>query len=295
MSGREAFATMWAVLLTGAAIAQGGVAAPPEITDEQRAKIWTNEAELSWVATSGNAESSSLGARYLGLWVKERNRFEFRVGGIRAESNPSDNYAVGTPDDFEVVDPTDAELSAENYYLNGRYDRSISDRTFWFAGGGWIRNEFAGIENRYLVEAGIGNLWWKDGDDQWWKTSYSLTFTNEDLVAPPPDYDDSFWGVRLASDYQNRFGENTTYQNITVLDVNGEETDDWRGSMLNAVTVSINKILALKVAYLILYDNTPAFEELTLLDPDGEPTGDSVLAELDELDTVFTTSLVFKF
>jgi hypothetical protein len=59
--------------------------------------------------------------------------------------------------------------------------------------------------------------------------------------------------------------------------------------------VVLNKRLALKVSLQFLYDNQPSFEELPLFDTAGVDTGTAVLAELDELDTVFTSSLVMSF
>jgi hypothetical protein len=89
----------------------------------------------------------------------------------------------------------------------------------------------------------------------------------------------------------NRFGANTTYTNVFVLDENLDETSDWRADMLNGLSVSMNERLALKLGLRLLYDNEPA---IVLVDNVG--TGPAqVPFTLDELDTILTISLVVDF
>ena len=107
-----------------------------------------------------------------------------------------------------------------------------------------------------------------------------------------PDQDGSFVGVRLGWDYLHNFGASTTYANILILDDNLEDTSDWRGDMVNSLTVTMTKRLALKASLKWLYDAQPSFEAVPLQDVLGVPTGELALVELENLDTIFTTSLV---
>ena len=106
-------------------------------------------------------------------------------------------------------------LSAESYLLNGRYDYKVHERFFWYGSTGWDRNRFAGIQNRYVADGGIGNV--------------------------------------------------------------------------------MSTHLALKISLQWLFDNEPAFREFELENPLATPTGTQVVVELDELDTIFTSSLVVNF
>jgi len=260
---------------------------PPDPPDE----TWKDLAEFAFVATSGNSESSTLGFSNK-LWREwGPSKFETNAKGIRAESRTAPRFAVGTATDFEVEEP-DTELSAENYFLDARYDRMISQRFFWFTSGSWMRDEFAGIQNRYTAVAGLGNLW-VDTDRRKFRTDYAVTYTDEEATVEDSPSNDSFIGARASAAYMQKFGENGVYDHVTIVDENLKETKDLRVDMTNAVAVAMSARLALKVSLQFLYDNRPALEEIALFDTTGTQTG-TVLNELDRVDTILKTSLVVK-
>ena len=127
------------------------------------------------------------------------------------------------------------------------------------------------------------------------RTDYAVTYTKQEDVVENPIKDETFGGLRLSSAYFHKFGESTTYTNDLVLDENLDETSDFRADMTNSVAVSMNARLALKVSFQYLYDNEPSFEEVDLFDSSGTDTGETVLTQLDEVDTIFTASLVVNF
>jgi putative salt-induced outer membrane protein YdiY len=255
---------------------------------------WSDKAELSYVMTAGNSEGSTLGLKNELKRTWADALFTLRASAVRAESTTFFRTAVGTPDSFVLIEDEESNLTAENYLLAGRYDQEITERFFWYGGAGWDRNRFAGIQNRYVAEGGVGNVW-VDTDTVKFKTSYALTYTDQEDVVEVPDSDGGFLGLRLGWDYLHQFGANTTYTNVLVVDDNLDETSDWRADMTNSVAVAMNKRLALKATLQWLYDNQPSFTAVPLVDGLGVPTGASALVELDELDTVFTTSLVVNF
>ena len=118
-------------------------------------------------------------------------------------------------------------------------------------------------------------------------------------MVPLPDVDETWIGARFNWDYMNKFGANTTYENILVLDANLEEGSRWRGDMLNSVSVNMSSHLALKVSLRWHYENEPAFTEGELFDAGNPPTPTvpptTVPIQLDELDSIFTASLVVNF
>jgi len=257
---------------------------------------WADKAELAFVSTSGNSESSTFGLKNTLTRRWTAARFEVQLGGVKVESTSETSVVdAANPTDILVFESTD--VTAEAYYLNGRYDRDISKQFFWFTGAGWDRNEFAGIENRYTGFGGVGNRWW-DRDDLKFYTDYSATFTQQDDVVENPDVEDSFAGLRFSWAYLNKFGKNTTYTNDLIVNENLDETSDWRADMLQAVAVAMSERLALKVSLRWLYDNEPSYELLSAsVDTNGDPVVPAVteLVQLDELDSIFTVSLVVNF
>ena len=280
-------------VLVACAIAAAGLDAraadPPKLG-------WADSAELSFVATSGNSESSTFGFKNTLTRTWTGAHFELKLGGIKVETTTETPFVDATnPPAIVIVETTDT--TAEAYFLNGRYDRDISPKFFWFGGAGWERNEPAGIENRYAAVAGVGNRWW-DNEDFKFRTDYGVTFTKQEDVVEVPGVDDTFAGLRLSWSYLNKFGKNTTYTNDLIIDENLDETDDWRADMLQGLSVTMSEHLALKVGLRWLYDHQPSFELLTAnFDTAGNPVTPAVteLAELDEFDSIFTVSLVVNY
>ncbi len=257
---------------------------------------WADAAELSFVSTSGNAESSTFGLRNTLTRTWTAARFECKLGGIRAEST-TETTVVDAANPPALLVLEDTQVTAESYFLTGRYDRDVSERFFWYGGAGWDRNEFSGIENRYSAVGGVGHRWWSR-EDLLFRTDYGVTVTRQENVVELPGEDDTFAGLRLSWAYLNKFGANTTYTNDLILDENLDDTSDWRADMLQAIAVSMSKQLALKVSLRLLYDHEPSFELLTAsVDSAGNPVVPPVseLVQLDELDSVFTVSLVVTF
>ncbi len=264
---------------------------------------WFDTAEFSYVATGGNSETETLGFKNTLTRRWERSVLAVNAGGIRAESALFTRTAVDQNpdpnDSFVVVDEqSEDQLSAESYFLNGRYDRKITERFFWDAGTGWERNRFAGIDDRYTVFGGVGNLWIA-GERARWATVYDVTYTDQEDVVANPDFDGTYAGYRISSKYELKIAEASRYDNLFVADGNADESEDVRLDWINSLTVSINSGMALKVSLQLLYDNKPSFVALDVVEEltPGQftKTGEIELVELDQLDTIFTASLVVNF
>lgn len=264
----------------------------PSIAEEKETG-WFDTAELSYVATGGNSETSTLGFKNVLTRKWDRSALTITAAGVHANATTFTRTATGTdPSNFVVVESEDSETTAETYLFDARYDRELSESFFWFAGLKWDRNRPAGTQNRYAAVGGVGNTW-RDDDKIKFRTDYALTYTDQEDVVEVPGASDSFVGLRGSWTYEHKFGENTTYVNEFAVDENLDETSDFRLEMLNSVAVSINSHLALKAGLRLVFDNEPAFEQLALIG--SIPPGQTVFVELDDLDSVFTTSMVVNF
>ncbi len=271
------------------------VATPVSAQEEEEEPLtWSNQTEFSFVSTSGNAEATTLGLRSVTTGPMGPGRLVIGAGALRAESDTTTRLAIGTPVRFTVEETSVSEVTAENYFLRGRYEQPISERLFWFAGAGWERNEFAGIKNRISIVAGIGHLWYENESGHF-RTSYGVTYTDQEDVIDNPAVSDTFAGLRLGWDYLRPFGANTSYGNLFIVDANLDETSDYRADMLNWLDVSMSERFALRLSLQFLYDNEPSLTEIPLFLIPGVPTGTTVLAPLDDLDTLFTVALVVNF
>jgi hypothetical protein len=198
--------------------------------------------------------------------------------------------AVGSPTDYMVRETSETALTAENYFLRGRYDRKILEKLFWLTGLGWDRNEFAGIDSRLGAFAGIGHLWF-DSEDARFRTDYGVTYTDQEDVSGATS---SFAGLRLSYDYWRNLNATTSFGSALIVDENLDETDDYRADFVNSVSAAMTDRLALKLSLQLLYDNQPALTEIPLIQGDFVD-GSTVLAELENLDSILTVSLVANF
>ena len=252
---------------------------------------WTNATELSFVSTGGNASSSTLGLKAALTGRGEANRIKFEVGGVRGETTFRTLTATGTVSDFTVNETTNSELTAENYFARGRYNRSFG-APYAFGGVGWERNTFAGVQNRYSLVSGFGNSW-ADTETGRLKTDLGATYTIQKDVDPAPGADDGFGGIRLSIDAMKQLSETANISSVLVVDENVEDTDDLRVDWINSLAVTLSERLALKTSLQLLFDNQPSLLEVPLLDGGGNPI-DNVLTPGDKTDRILTLTLVIS-
>jgi len=260
--------------------------------DEGKELGWSDTADFSLVMTGGNTEITTLGFNNNLQRKWEKALFEFKIGALRAKTTSNLGFAVGSPGDFVVPETT--AVTAENYYALARYDRNITKKFFWYVAAGWLRNEFAGIRNRYTGTAGVGNIWY-DREKIFFRTNYGLSYTDQEDVVAVPGVDRSYPGVLLGWNLLSQFTKSAQYGNDFIYNYNSEESKDWRAIMDQWIAVSMTERLALKVSLQLLYNNDPAIREYELRPDLTSPSTGSVFIQLDELDTIFGVSLVVDF
>ncbi len=254
---------------------------------------WANQTELSFVSTSGNATSNTLGLKSALTGSGGPDEVKIEIGGVRASSGITTRTATGTPGSFTVQKTTESTVTAASYYARARYDRQL-DGAFAFLGAGWERNTFAGVQNRYSGVLGFGKTF-VDGDSGHFKADVGGTYTVQKDVEKVAGADESFLGARLSVDAMRSLTQTTDFTSTLVADENLEQTGDYRADWTNSVAVSISEGLALKTSFELLYDHQPAFVSVPLIDGgSGLPTGTNVAAEGEKIDTVLTLSLVIK-
>ena len=289
---------------------------------------WSNMSDLSLVVTGGNSESTTVGLSDKVAYRWKEARFEFEVSVLHSNKSDDRFFLIepglefpvgGTPSSLttSLVSP-EPTLDVANYAIQGTYERNISPKWFWNTGGSWYRNENAGIRNRYVVFAGLGNTW-ADNTRRRFVTNYGLSYTEREDVELDPERDRQFGGTRFAWDYTEHFNAATTFDSDFVVNAKSSRPADYSFSTLNALTVSMNTHVSIKVSLQWLFENKPALETdldviayVELSNPDGVPgTGDerfrtrssggtklvlgSSEARKDKLDTVVRTALVIKF
>jgi hypothetical protein len=289
---------------------------------------WSNSTDLSLVVTAGNSAAQTWGFTDQLRHVWTDARFEFEVNVVRSDTSDDRFFLVAPGLEFPVggapANPATSLIAPEptldvaNYLTRGSYERNITQRFFWNTGASWDRNDDAGILNRYIVHAGVGNTW-VNYQRRRFATSYGISYTDREEEEPDPEKDRRFAGGRLGWDYMEQFNAGTTFDHKFAANVNLSDPTDYSISTTSALTVSVVGHVSLKVSLQWLYENEPALEPdldviafVEVINPDGIPgSGDerfrtlssggaklvigSADARKDKLDTVFRTAIVIKF
>jgi hypothetical protein len=316
-----------AFITWGAALAQESKPAVAPAPATPPPTGWFNETELGIVFTAGNSTTATIGFKDTVTRRWTDASFRLKLEALKSDTSddwyeqvdPGYTWVPGEtppPASSTLVKPR-AEPDVENYFAEGRYDRTIKKELNWHVGMSWDRNMDAGILSRFIVFGGLGNSWW-DRDDLKFQTSYGLAWTDREEESPDPEKETQFTGVRLGWNFLKKWGTSTTFTNDWSAIVSIADPNDWSSGMTNAVSVSMSKRLSLRVSLVWLYNNEPALEEVDVVarvvlnDPDGVPgSGDEffetvpdggyevVVGETDvrreKLDTIFKTTLVVSF
>lgn len=284
--------------IAAAALLAAAVFAPALAQEPEKPKLgWSDKGEIAWTLTAGNAESNTISLANTLEYRWPDALFKFFAFGIRSKSEETRYYQVydnlGNAVDDTYLEDSSTTLNAERYVLALDFENKINARTYWFALAGWERNEPAGLSSRLSAGGGIGNIWYEN-DGGHFKTSYGANYTWESYTSDKLD-NENYLGGNITLDWLWKFSPNASFQTVDTLFLNFMEMDDWRISSNNALTVQMNKLLALKVGLTLLYDNQPAIIDYPVYGRYGGTTGKTVSVEADELDTIFTTALVIGF
>ena len=216
------------------------VAAPAWADDPPPVLGWYYTGGLSYVLSAGNSGASTLGAKVdvKRLWSK--STFTIGASTIRSDANDPGRIAIGTPDDFEVENGPSVEKTAKSH-AKAAFDHRVSDRLGWQAGAEFDRDIFAGLEARNLAYAGAGYVAAK-GPAFTLKTGFGLTLTHQSDVVDDPETANTFAGLRLAADAEQKFGTSNSYVGGLAIDENLTDTEDLRVRFSNTLALTLSII-----------------------------------------------------
>jgi putative salt-induced outer membrane protein len=205
-------------------------AAPPA----KQAPTWDLKLGLSYLATTGNADTSSSGvdASYNKVW--KLWSLETTAAAVRATRN-----------DIETAESTNAQL---------RSRRKISEHLQMTAGLRGETNRFAGLDLRTILDSSLS---WSVRDTPAWRlrTLWGLSWTTEDPRGDRPRRSSVGGLVQLQSMVRISEGSELNSQVTAWPDL--ESSEDYRINANAALQAALNRHLALRLGYDVKYDNEP--------------------------------------
>jgi len=232
-----------------------------ETEEEEKEPAWKGSLGLSWVATSGNTDTSSIGMDF-GLERKPQPwGLTLAVRGNRADDQ--------------------GKKTAENFLVSTRAKRALGERWEAFGGLAWARDPFAGYDSQTVGSLGAT---YKMVENERHLLSFDggFTYTWEDQISPPApaptEFTESidFAGGLLGLSWDWQIGANSKLTQRLVYLPNFDDSADWRLNSITAIEAAVNSWLALRFGYDLRYRNDPV---------DGA----------DDTDTTSTASVVFNF
>jgi len=194
---------------------------------------WETTSELSFVSTSGNTSTQTLGVggdvtNRSGAWVSAG-----KVAFVRAA--------------------TDGEETARSLGLDFRVSRDLTPRTGLFAHVGYLRDTFAGIEHRVGVDGGLA-MKLVAAAPHALDLDAGVGYTSETRLA---EADRSFATGTLVLDYTWALNDAAKLTNVGAFTANLQDGPDWRFSDTAAIAASLNRTLSLKLSYQVKFLNRP--------------------------------------
>src|SRR5512140_2733367 len=273
--------------------------APAPLLAQAKPVGWTTTANLSGVFTGGNTQALSLGlkARTERNWL--RTLFFAEGGAIRQDAEDKNVFAVGTLSSYTVTDESVRNKKAENYFAETGFERRVTERFFWTLNGGYKRDLFSGVEQLYSGRGGIG-YFWSDRSAQELKLGLDATYNHQKERVPNPEAKENWAGGRLSADYAVKFGtsKQSAFTSKLALDQNLQVSKDFRALWDNALTVSVNRRLALQLGGKADFRNMPALQEVRLFATPPAPGASSnakVTTPYKKTDVWVTVSFVLNW
>lgn len=200
---------------------------------QESGKPWSGSAGLSFLATSGNSDTSSLGIevtvkRKPAPWGIDISALAVRAG-------------------------TDGVTTAERLVGRARGERELSEYWGVFVGASAEKDRFAGLDLRGVLEAGV-NFKALPGPRHELSFDAGATFTREELTSGG---DRDFAGALAGVSYAWVPMEGARLSQRLVAYPNFDNSRDWRVVAETALQASLTKRFALKLGYLLRYDHEP--------------------------------------
>jgi len=200
--------------------------------EEQR---WHDEAELSYVDTSGNSEVTTLSVKNkLKYQFSEKFSGRWKFQALNGESN--------------------GQRDAESYSTELRSDYAPTQRLYNYLSANWLKDRFADIDHRYTFGAGSGYKF-LTGAKHFLIGEAGLTYTIEQLI---DDSDTEYLGGRLFTEYIYQISEDIKFSQSLEALLDFENTQNYMLNSETALITAINSVFSFKTSYVIKYDNEPA-------------------------------------
>lgn len=209
-------------------------------------------AELSLVNTGGNTDTQTLGVASAAIWRPGAWTTEGRVSFVRTAASSVE--------------------TARSFIGGVRQSRAINARLDAFGRFEFRMNEFAGIEGRLSLDAGLGYHVVDRGSHDL-HVDAGLGYSREDRVAADTA---SSAITNLGGVYRWRLNDRASIVESALLTAALDDGSDWRFGNALALTTTVNRVFSVKLSHELKFVNQP-------------------VAGFEKTDTILSAALVARF
>jgi putative salt-induced outer membrane protein len=226
------------ILAAGSALAQAPPPCPCPEPPPPPDPLWFGKVNFSFLSTSGNTDTTSIGGA--------------------AEVNYNPKPWLFTLKGAYLYSATDGVTTAQSTAVSLRASRDLTERVDVFAGGGYLRNTFSGIDSLYSVDAGAGYKLFK-GPEQFLRVEGGVGWTNEKdidkngIVQPSRSYANARAGLA----YKWQFTKTAAFTNDFGFLADLSDTANWFITNKAAITADISRVFALQASWTLFFRNQP--------------------------------------
>jgi len=197
-------------------------------------KNWSDQAELSYVKTSGNSDLSTLSFKNeLKAKFSEQLSSTWKLGALSGQNAGS--------------------RTAERFYTELRGDYLFTERLYSYLTVGWEKDSFAGIDRRIYSGPGAGYKLLL-GPRHLLNAEAGLNYVSEKYT---DDTNNDFLSGRLFGKYEFAFNDANKFSQSLEYLHDFEASKHYKIRSETAVTSALNSKFSLKVSYTVNYDHMP--------------------------------------
>jgi putative salt-induced outer membrane protein len=213
--------------------------AVPALSEDTPPKPLSGSAELSYVSTSGNTDTKSLGAGFAlkykpGLWTTD-----VTAAWVKAE--------------------TDGVTTADKLTAAATLSRAFGERLEAYGRASYLANEFAGIDSNLGLEGGVFYKVLR-GEKQSLDLGGGLGYVDEKRTTAE---DRSFTSGNAFAKYKWKISKSADFTDELNYVYDFDNSNDWRYANSAAITASINSMFSMKAYWNVnvLNEPVPGFEK----------------------------------
>ena len=204
--------------------------------------LFDGTAEGSSLITNGNTQNQTTG-----LAFDVTYRPDPWLVNVKSKYQTTVSQEVQTQELFEIA---------------GRGGRKLSDVTDTFIEHTYLKNRFAGTDNRYITSVGLGRFWIQS-DAQTLRTEAGLGYTHEDRTDTT---ELAFMSGVVGLMYKYKITPTADIAHETKYQPNFKTSEDWRLTTETALSAAISSMLSSKISWKYEHVNLP---------PAGKVKGDT--------------------